>query len=668
MKKLGITIGAILLVLTFGGNVAFALPLIQGDQGGTGFGIGNMPAMAGQCLQTQTVGTHLVWTVGTCGSGGGSSATTTINGVSGPIFTFNTSSTGSDFTISTSTGIINFNLPTASASNRGALSSADWTTFNGKQPAGSYITALTGDGTASGPGSSALTLATVNANIGTFGTSSTIPIFTVNAKGLITAASATTTPFLISSNNLLELTNTSTARTNIGLNNTLQNCGGGQFVNSLSATSTIGCGTPSGGGGSGSVTTSSAPTAFNFPYWFNTTGGLAGTSTIFYSSSTSNVGIGTTVPTSTLSVSGTVAFSTSATTPLLIGGGGINDDLTFKSTTGNGLAGTSKMNFLLGNNGNVTAMTISQAGSSPIVTFPGTTVIGATGQLAESSSQLLIKETSGQAINLQAGTVNFQTNGGGTTYFSPNQFNITIPSIPLIIAGNGDANTGIKLTQEFSGANARYLTLVQPNGGNEAGIRISQITDSTNASFAILATTANGVDLTSTHTGTASTTPIRLLIDSNVALTVATSSNIGIGTSAPSSTLHVVGNVIVSATTTLSSKVILATTTNPGVNVQVLANGHMSFTGGNATTTSCGTTPVNTGNDIVGTITIGSGVVTSCTLNFSKTFTNIPVCTVSDDSSSVGAGVTSISTSSMTIGLSATLGGGHIYYNCFDWQ
>jgi hypothetical protein len=49
------------------------------------------------------------------------------------------------------------------------------------------ITALTGDATASGPGSAALTLATVNSNTGTFGSSSLVPVITVNGKGLITA-------------------------------------------------------------------------------------------------------------------------------------------------------------------------------------------------------------------------------------------------------------------------------------------------------------------------------------------------------------------------------------------------------------------------------------------------------------------------------------------------
>lgn len=59
-------------------------------------------------------------------------------------------------------------------------------------PGGGAITALTGDVTATGPGSVAATLATVNSNVGSFGSGTAIPNFTVNAKGLITAAGSTT--------------------------------------------------------------------------------------------------------------------------------------------------------------------------------------------------------------------------------------------------------------------------------------------------------------------------------------------------------------------------------------------------------------------------------------------------------------------------------------------
>jgi hypothetical protein len=68
---------------------------------------------------------------------------------------------------STTTPVITLNVPTASASNRGALSSTDWTTFNSKQASGSYITSLTGEATGLGPGATAVTLnnASVTAKI-----------------------------------------------------------------------------------------------------------------------------------------------------------------------------------------------------------------------------------------------------------------------------------------------------------------------------------------------------------------------------------------------------------------------------------------------------------------------------------------------------------------------
>lgn len=60
---------------------------------------------------------------------------TALNGLTAQVQTFATGTSGTDFNIVSSGSTHTFNLPTASATNRGALSSADWSTFNGKQNA-----------------------------------------------------------------------------------------------------------------------------------------------------------------------------------------------------------------------------------------------------------------------------------------------------------------------------------------------------------------------------------------------------------------------------------------------------------------------------------------------------------------------------------------------------
>jgi predicted heme/steroid binding protein len=52
----------------------------------------------------------------------------------------------------------NLTIQQSSGSQAGYLSSTDWTTFNNKQAAGNYITSLTGEATATGPGAAAVTL------------------------------------------------------------------------------------------------------------------------------------------------------------------------------------------------------------------------------------------------------------------------------------------------------------------------------------------------------------------------------------------------------------------------------------------------------------------------------------------------------------------------------
>jgi hypothetical protein len=70
---------------------------------------------------------------------------TSLNGLTALTQTFAVGTSGTDFGISSSTSTHTFNLPTASATNRGALSSADWTTFNNKQNA--LTNPITGTGT-----------------------------------------------------------------------------------------------------------------------------------------------------------------------------------------------------------------------------------------------------------------------------------------------------------------------------------------------------------------------------------------------------------------------------------------------------------------------------------------------------------------------------------------
>ena len=63
-----------------------------------------------------------------------SGGVTSLNGLTANTQYFSTGTTGTDFNISSATDTHTFNLPTASATNRGALSSANWSTFNSKQP------------------------------------------------------------------------------------------------------------------------------------------------------------------------------------------------------------------------------------------------------------------------------------------------------------------------------------------------------------------------------------------------------------------------------------------------------------------------------------------------------------------------------------------------------
>ena len=83
---------------------------------------------SGRTIKLHTENSHLSQIITTFSSG-----ITALNGLTTQVQNLAVGTSGTDFAISSATDTHTFNLPTASAINRGALSSADWTTFNNKQ-------------------------------------------------------------------------------------------------------------------------------------------------------------------------------------------------------------------------------------------------------------------------------------------------------------------------------------------------------------------------------------------------------------------------------------------------------------------------------------------------------------------------------------------------------
>jgi hypothetical protein len=75
------------------------------------------------------------------------SGLTALNGLTAQIQSLATGTTGTDFNISSATATHTFNLPDASASNRGALTSANWSTFNGKAEYAPRVQSVTSSAT-----------------------------------------------------------------------------------------------------------------------------------------------------------------------------------------------------------------------------------------------------------------------------------------------------------------------------------------------------------------------------------------------------------------------------------------------------------------------------------------------------------------------------------------
>ena len=118
-----------------------------------------------------------------------STGLTALNGLTAQVQSFSTGTSGTDFAISSTVATHTFNLPTASATNRGALSSADWTTFNT-----AYTDRYKWDGGSTGlvaaTGRTSLGATTLGSNLFTITNPSAITFPRYNADNTVSALDA----------------------------------------------------------------------------------------------------------------------------------------------------------------------------------------------------------------------------------------------------------------------------------------------------------------------------------------------------------------------------------------------------------------------------------------------------------------------------------------------
>jgi hypothetical protein len=96
-------------------------------------------------------------------------------------------------------------------------------------------------------------------------------------------------------------------------------------------------------------------------------------------------------------------------------------------------------------------------------------------------------------------------------------------------------------------------------------------------------------------------------------------------------------------------------------------DGYLQFTGNTPTMGTCGTSPSVVGTMMGGKITVGSGTVTACTMNFPLTWSNAPPCVVQNETTEQTLRPVS-STTALVINSSTSFAGDVINYICNGQQ
>ena len=126
-------------------------------------------------------------------AGGLTLAAGVLTGTSGTV----TSVTGTAPVVSSGGTTPAISMPVATTSVNGYLSSTDWTTFNGKQPAGTYVNSVSGTAgrvTSTGGVTPVIDLASGIATPGTTGSATLIPVVTIDTYGRVTGITTAANP------------------------------------------------------------------------------------------------------------------------------------------------------------------------------------------------------------------------------------------------------------------------------------------------------------------------------------------------------------------------------------------------------------------------------------------------------------------------------------------
>jgi len=231
--------------------------------------------------------------------------------------------------------------------------------FSGAQP----ILTYTGDVTGSGTVNIALTLDTVNSNIGSFGSSTAIPNFTVNAKGLITAAgtSAVVAPAGTLTGTTLASNVVSSSLTSVGT------IGTGTWQGSVIQPSYIATLNQNTTGTAANITATSNSTLTTLSALTSVGTITSGTWSGSFGAVSADTVLGNPTGSSAApTYTAAPVLGTSLTAPLIIGGTTASSTLTLESTSGTGTS--DKIIFKTGSQ--ATAMTINTSGQVGIGTTP----------------------------------------------------------------------------------------------------------------------------------------------------------------------------------------------------------------------------------------------------------------------------------------------------------